>query len=372
LKFLVFPEGSLDIMRDGERLSAELGDQRSLASFYSEIGFYYSYKGDPPRGVEYSRRAFEVSWEARDVGLMAPAAFSLCNSYLVTGEFKRAVETASKATDLLEETGTRGEMFGLAFNPYCGLLGLWGIALAWLGEFDEAEALCEKGLGFASEIGEFYSLIPLETGRAVTSITKGDGNSAIERWQSVLSYCEQVGSQAMVGLAQAAIGLGYYFLDDPLTARDLAQQGLQTRTREEIASYVSRAHQYLAAFDLALGEMESARAHAEKALELAQTYSEKHDEGNSLMILGRVQGKGDLSQSREAEERILKGLSISDELGTRPQSGIGYFYLGELYADTGQKEKALETLKKAESAFKEMGMDYYLRKTQEGLERLQA
>lgn len=36
----------------------------------------------------------------------------------------------------------------------------------------------------------------------------------------------------------------------------------------------------------------------------------------------------------------------------------------------GQKEKALETLKTAEAAFQEMGMDYWLRRTQEVLEKL--
>jgi hypothetical protein len=41
--------------------------------------------------------------------------------------------------------------------------------------------------------------------------------------------------------------------------------------------------------------------------------------------------------------------------------------LGELYADTGQKEKALEHLKKAEERFQEMGMRYWLAKTQEVL-----
>ncbi|GAG25692.1 unnamed protein product, partial [marine sediment metagenome] len=36
-----------------------------------------------------------------------------------------------------------------------------------------------------------------------------------------------------------------------------------------------------------------------------------------------------------------------------------------------QKEKALETLKKADGMFREMGMDYWLRRTQEVLERIQ-
>ena len=45
--------------------------------------------------------------------------------------------------------------------------------------------------------------------------------------------------------------------------------------------------------------------------------------------------------------------------------------LGELYTDTGQTEKALKALKKAEGMFREMGMDYYVRLTQEGLGRLE-
>ena len=40
-------------------------------------------------------------------------------------------------------------------------------------------------------------------------------------------------------------------------------------------------------------------------------------------------------------------------------------------ADTGQREKAVETFKKAEGAFQEMGMQYWLRRTQEALERVQ-
>jgi hypothetical protein len=39
--------------------------------------------------------------------------------------------------------------------------------------------------------------------------------------------------------------------------------------------------------------------------------------------------------------------------------------LGELYADTGHNEKALENLKKAEPEFKQMGMDYWLGRTYE-------
>ena len=63
-------------------------------------------------------------------------------------------------------------------------------------------------------------------------------------------------------------------------------------------------------------------------------------------------------------------LKLLDELQLRPWCALGYFDLGGLYADTGQKDKALKALKKAEAEFRDMGMDYHLRRTQEVLARV--
>jgi len=59
-----------------------------------------------------------------------------------------------------------------------------------------------------------------------------------------------------------------------------------------------------------------------------------------------------------------------EELRLKPRSSLGYLYLGKFYIDIGQKEKAQENLKKAERMFQEMGMDYWLAKMKEVLERL--
>ena len=49
---------------------------------------------------------------------------------------------------------------------------------------------------------------------------------------------------------------------------------------------------------------------------------------------------------------------------------MGYLFLGELYADMGQKEKARENLKKALGMMEEMGMMYWPDRVREVLERL--
>ncbi len=96
----------------------------------------------------------------------------------------------------------------------------------------------------------------------------------------------------------------------------------------------------------------------------------QHGEGLAWVLLGRTLAKADPPQTDKAEESILKGIKIYEELKIKTYSVLGYFFLGEMYVDTGQKDKALETLKTAEKLFQEMGMDYWLAKTQEILERL--
>jgi tetratricopeptide (TPR) repeat protein len=79
----------------------------------------------------------------------------------------------------------------------------------------------------------------------------------------------------------------------------------------------------------------------------------------------------DKSRWAEAEECILRGMETLDGLKLRPFYAQGYLCLGELYAHAGQREKARENLQKAEAMYQEMGMDYFLRRTQNELAKLQ-
>ena len=76
--------------------------------------------------------------------------------------------------------------------------------------------------------------------------------------------------------------------------------------------------------------------------------------------LGRVVAKTDPTQIEAAEQHILQGISLLEELGIAAQFALGYLWLGEVYAESGRREEALENLKKAEAMFREMGMDYWL------------
>ena len=92
---------------------------------------------------------------------------------------------------------------------------------------------------------------------------------------------------------------------------------------------------------------------------MAQEGEIKLGEGISQIYLGAILGAADTSRGAEAEEHILQGIRLAEELGLRPMCSIGNFYLGQHYARTGHREEALQALKKAEAAFQEMGMDFW-------------
>ena len=122
---------------------------------------------------------------------------------------------------------------------------------------------------------------------------------------------------------------------------------------------------------LDLGNLSEAKLHADEALKLAQTNHERALEGVGWMQLGRVVGRMEVPRIDRAEGFMRRGMKIFDELELKPSCAICCLCLGELYAGAGQKERALENLKKARAMFQEMGMDYYLVRTKKLLESLE-
>jgi hypothetical protein len=85
------------------------------------------------------------------------------------------------------------------------------------------------------------------------------------------------------------------------------------------------------------------------------------------MAISRI----DPTQIEAAEQQILQGIGLHEELGLPPLFALGYMFLGEVCAASGRPKEALEHLKKAEALFEGMGMDFWLGRTREVLTRIQ-
>jgi tetratricopeptide (TPR) repeat protein len=374
MKLLGYPDGSLQLLQEGERLAAEQGDDRALAIIYASMGLCHTFKGDSSQGMRYAEYCFEMAERIEDIELLAPTAFDLCSSYAILGDFTKTIQVAPRVLTLLEKTGREWESFGVAFNfnVYSALSSYCGQALGFLGDFEKGEALCEKGLRFAQRIDNVYSVGFAEMMYGLLLFVKGDGSGAVEHLHHALACGEEGEIIPVVGMACGALGWGYLLLGELESARAHLERGLQVQRDAGLAMLMSLHNVALGMVYFESGDVERARACIEDALESARNNGEKWAEGMAWVCLGRVLGKSDRPQYEKAEECILHGIRHCDDVGMRPPSAQGHIYLGELYADTGRTDAARRSLKKAEGMCRDMGMDYWQAKAQRRLATLQA
>jgi tetratricopeptide (TPR) repeat protein len=346
---LAYPEDSLQILQEGERLARELGDEKNLAKLHSMIGCCSITRGDLIHGLKYNELAFEEAERIGDVELVAPIGWDLCVAYTGPGESLKAVEVARKALALVEETQTEYETFERGFNIYSQLLGQYGFAMGNLGNLEEAEAACEKGLRFALEIDDIYTVGWIEYSYGWVSVSKGDGENTVQHFQNAIRYLEETQTVISLPFAWSGLGWGYYFLGDMETALKHIEKALKMQLDMAYPIGLSMHYYALGMVHCDLGDLEKARDHVEKALELAQDNNEKMSEGMARALLGRILGKADISQGSRAEALILQGINILDELKLQPAVYQGYLYLADLYSSTGQEDKA-------QKVYREMGL----------------
>jgi len=367
---LGWPEDSLRMLQEAEQLSKEIDDERSLAHSYGMICIFYWSRGESFQAIKYGEEGFEIAKRAQDISVMAPIAIDLCHAYEGPGLLFKVINIAPDVLHLLEEKEKYFDFFFRAIAVYPSLCTFYGCALGALGNFEKGEVFCEKGLHTAAQIGELRTLAYNEFYNGWFYSLKGDGKLTVDHLQNCIKYSEEAKWYFLIGPAISGLGSGHYLLGDLENARKNIEKGMKIM-QDFGARLLLSLHYYLLSISLFdLGEYEKALGSIEEALILAQKNNEKGMEGVSRIWLGRILGKTNPTQFDKAEEAILKGINISEELRLKPYYSQGYLYIGELYADIGQKESAHENLKKAEWMFKDMGMDYWLAKTQEVLEKL--
>jgi len=370
MRLLGYPEGSLQFLQEGGKLAKEIEDEKSQIIFYSRMGNYYTIKGgDPLRGIEYSEISFQNAEKIQDIELIARTGWDLTASYVISGEFLKSSNVAKRVIVLLEKTKKVLDSFGAGLNVYSAVLGYYGWEMGWLGNFEEGKVLLEKGLRFASEINDKRSLGLIEFLYGWYFCAKGGGKNTIEHFQDSVRYLEEVKWRSVLGLAWSGLGSGYYLMNDPETARKYIEKGLKIQSDGGTSWWLSLHFLLLSMVHFDSGDLKNAQNSIEEAVRLSQNNREKQYEAISRLWLGRIVGKAETLGGR-GEEYILQGIKILDELKIKPFCAQGYLFLGELYTDRGQREKALENLKKAQGMYQDMGMDYWLARTKEVLGKL--
>ncbi|OPY81747.1 MAG: Adenylate cyclase 2 [Syntrophorhabdus sp. PtaU1.Bin153] len=358
---LGFPDNSLYMLQDGENLAKRIGDIRGLTTLCSAIGLYFSIKGDTMRGLQYNEESFKVAEREQDIDLMAPVAFDLCSNYTARGEFLKIMAMAPRIMARLEESDKKSESFGRGYNLYSAFAAFLGFATAYLGEYKKGRLVLENGLDHARKIGNLYSLGLIEVFYGYSWCHEGDGKEALPHFEQSISYLEKGQIFVLLGLAWTGVGWAYYFMGKPDTALPYIEKGLEIHSRANVSYNLSVHYWFLSEVHCDLGNREKTRSCVDEALRLADMNHEIYYTGLANITLGRILGK-EQSGVPGAEEAIVRGIGILDNLRVEPQVGIGHLRLAELLAGVNQSERATASFRKAETIFEKTGMNNWLAK----------
>jgi class 3 adenylate cyclase/tetratricopeptide (TPR) repeat protein len=361
----------LPILQKAEALAEDLGDERERLQIRSTLGLYYFFKGgDAQLAWEYLENCMAHPDIIQDVELMVPVGYDLCALCALTGDYRKLNHIAPMIVRLIESSRMQAEFFGKSFNVYAGVLMLWGVSTSGSGNFDEGEQLFEKALSFAREINHTATLGYVEWAYGCWIAFRGRGQRAAEHLENGIKHSEESQTMFFLGLAWAWLGFAYCLMGQFKDAVEFTKKGLKMQTNIGISFWQSMCRWFLSYAKFELGDMGDAITHANLAVQLSLENNERHAQGVSVAWLGRVRAKTEPTQIEGAVQQLLQGISMLEELGAAAFYCCGYLWLGEVYAESGLREEALQNLKKAEGMFREMGMDYWLGKAQEALARL--
>jgi tetratricopeptide (TPR) repeat protein len=371
IRLLGYPDDSLTILQQGESLAEELGDKRAVAQLSNAIGLYHTSSGDPLTAARYHERCFEEATNLGDIELMAQTARVLCLSYLSSGELRKIGAIAPGISDLLEKTHQEHEFFGGPICVYAVIQSLYGIYMGGvLGNFNKGEQLIERVLSLAVEINEPYTLGAIEWGCGIFYVWKGDSENIIKHCDNCIGQFEKAESTLWLGQAWSAAGYGYYLSGKPQRALECIEKGLRIQNDVGTPMWLSSHYLYRGLIHLSENNLSGAQSDVETALELSKSNKERLFECMSRIWLGRVIGKMTKGRVSQGEKSTVRGIEILKQLQLKPRYAEGYLVLGELLAEAGRISEADENLEKAEGMFLEMGMKYWLKKTQEIRKRL--
>jgi class 3 adenylate cyclase/tetratricopeptide (TPR) repeat protein len=345
-------------LREARGLAEAIGDEGRLAWVLVHTGEPLRASGEHRRGIDAAERALALAAARGDKLLEVNARFHLGAFHGALGDFERAIQ-------VLEPNG-RAPAIALflsvagALAPVPACLGLRAAALAQMGHFSEAEPLAEQALRIAEQSGRPPHLPTAWYWLGFVHLRRGDveqARSALERAAEVArTYEIWFLLDRILACLACATAMADRAADALAQLRELATHRGRRSSLQPATTETWRAETYLH-----IGQAENAREAARGALTLAGSRGERANEADARLLVGHAVAE---EVPGEADRHYRDALGIATDLGMRPLVAHCHLGLGKLYHRTDRREQAQAHLATATTMYREMGMTYWLEKTE--------
>jgi len=372
LRGSLFPLGQLKAivnnLQEAERLAKILDDQRRIAWASVYLSECSRLTGDLTSARRFAQTACTIAETLNEFPLQTAANFYLGTSYVSSGDSRSAADLFRRIAHRLDGALIR-ERCRLAGFPAVMSRAYLAWALAELGEFDEGTSCGAEGLRIAEAFDHPFSLALAYWGLAHLHTIRGEHDRGIALAERGLALCRDW-SLSMVspvltrltGYARAVSGRaveGAAILRQAVTAHEAAGRYVAPRVLGELGEALLLAEQ--------LGDVDKFAA---RALALARERGSREAEAWVLRLIAEIASRPERHDIETAESHYHRARAVADELGMRPLVAHCHLGLGKLSRRLGKREQAQEHLTTATTMYREMGMQFWLEKTEKELGEL--
>jgi len=365
-------ERGQELMREAASLAERLGDEARTGRIAQALSVDLWMLGRSDEAEIPNARARAIAESTGDVPLGHQALMQRARLDHDRGEYRRAAVGLRETLSALEATSERFAV--LSHNAIPLVLteaSYLGWTLAELGDFEEAARWTEASLRATVVLDNPFGSMMAYMGVGMVRVRQGDAAAAIPPLEQGLRISYEFGLTALTfhGIA-ATTGVAYMLANRvaeaiPLLQKVTEQAGAMKLVSDHLLGAIPLAEAWLV-----MGRLDAAERLCRQALNLARAHKQRGHEVYALRLLGAVTASRDASAEREAAAHFRSALALASDLGMRPLVAHCHLGLGKLYRRTGKREQAQEHLTTATTMYREMGMQFWLEKTEKELGEL--
>jgi tetratricopeptide (TPR) repeat protein len=311
-----------------------LGDQALASHYHAWVALAYNQVGDHVQGVPHGERSLETARAIDDPVAIGRAHYLLAVAAYWASRYRDGIAHGHAAEASLERAG----------NRFWGGHVQWSLGLnhAALGEFDRALEAVDKLQEAAEHTGDPRMRSFAAMKRGLFRALGGWGAEAVAACQEGLRLAPDPFN---VGMALMLLGHAHVENDEPARAIECLERAVRELREAGIRTSEGWMEGYLAEAYLGQGDIDRARAAAERAVAVTSAARYPYGLGVALRALGRVAlASGDTAGSQIHLKAALRTFA---DIDARREIGCTHLRLAEVAHARGDPEEAAAHLRDA-------------------------
>jgi len=349
---------TLEHLREAEKLAGLLGDERRRSRALSYSANCMCLMADYEGAVEASQQARQHAKSLEDFPLSVAAGMYLGRASAGLGDYRRAADVLREIAKSLSGERTN-DYLDLPVLPAVFARSHLVLALAELGEFDEAERFIKEAIAIAERTRHPDTLLWAHAGAGLARLVRGHVASATSALEHALELCRTADMPAYAPLVSSPLGLAYAMGGRVQEGLTLVEQAVEQTESKRQAALLPWTLLRLGEVRLLADQLPAAAEAVSRALALFREHKEQGGEAYALRLLGEAEGRlGDADQARLL---VVQAFGLAKNLAMRPLVARCQLWLAMQQTRRELDADAATHLAASTQTLNKLGMEHWAR-----------